>query len=296
MNLDELRAVQNGERATDSLQALRDSFYVDVADYVESLREERASHAESAADPFADPEVSRLTDEIEMAEQVAEAIYERRVGKIVKQASLAAAGMDGDTEGLTGEEQQLHDDLVARIEENKGHVLDVLAGEAVTTQGATGPGDERDTTGTGTDRDPVSPGDVPPEVEQAAGTGQQAGSSTPTDDSPGVDAADLMGDTPSTGESTAANAQSTPDDSAAAADDAAARDDGRPTDDPAAGAAGEPAPDRSTERETVRITRDVGEIFGVDEHVYTLESDDVVTLPAENAAPLLEREAAEKLE
>jgi len=51
MNLDELRAVQNGERATDSLQALRDSFYVDVADYVESLREERASHAESAADP-----------------------------------------------------------------------------------------------------------------------------------------------------------------------------------------------------------------------------------------------------
>ena len=46
----------------------------------------------------------------------------------------------------------------------------------------------------------------------------------------------------------------------------------------------------------MRITRDVGEIFGVDEHVYTLESDDVVTLPAENAAPLLEREAAEKLE
>ena len=50
------------------------------------------------------------------------------------------------------------------------------------------------------------------------------------------------------------------------------------------------------ERTTIRITRDVGEIFGVDERTYELASEDVVTLPEENAGPLVERGAAEKLE
>ncbi|MFB6104491.1 MAG: hypothetical protein ABEJ57_05320 [Halobacteriaceae archaeon] len=65
----------------------------------------------------------------------------------------------------------------------------------------------------------------------------------------------------------------------------------------------EPAPEPEPETEddpedraTVRITEDVGEIYGVDDRVYTLETDDVVTLPRENAGPLLERDAAESLE
>jgi len=51
-----------------------------------------------------------------------------------------------------------------------------------------------------------------------------------------------------------------------------------------------------TERVTLRITRDVGEVFGVDERVYDLAAEDVVTLPAANARPLLERDAAERVE
>jgi DNA replication factor GINS len=50
------------------------------------------------------------------------------------------------------------------------------------------------------------------------------------------------------------------------------------------------------ERTTVRITRDVGSILGVDEREYDLEREDVVTLPATNADPLVERDAAERLE
>ncbi|WP_233745454.1 DNA replication complex subunit Gins51 [Halobacterium bonnevillei] len=50
------------------------------------------------------------------------------------------------------------------------------------------------------------------------------------------------------------------------------------------------------ERTMVRVTDDVGEIFGMDEREYTLEADDVVTLPTENAEPLVEKGAAEKLE
>jgi DNA replication factor GINS len=49
------------------------------------------------------------------------------------------------------------------------------------------------------------------------------------------------------------------------------------------------------DRETVRVTEDVGDIFGVDEREYDLSEDDVVRLPAANAGPLIERGAAERL-
>jgi DNA replication factor GINS len=47
---------------------------------------------------------------------------------------------------------------------------------------------------------------------------------------------------------------------------------------------------------TVQITDDVGAIYGVDDREYDLASEDVVTLPSENAQPLVERGAAEKLD
>jgi len=50
------------------------------------------------------------------------------------------------------------------------------------------------------------------------------------------------------------------------------------------------------ERATVRITSDVGAIFGVDEREYDLASEDVVSLPVANAGPLVERDAAERID
>ncbi|MFC6766160.1 hypothetical protein ACFQE6_14505, partial [Natrinema soli] len=128
MNLDELRSVQSKERQKDSLQNLRPSFYQEVGDYIADLEDERDRAAEQADDPFSAPEVGRLTDEIETAKDVVEAIYERRMGKLVKQASLAAAGMAATDDGLTAEEADLFDDLVDRIGSNKTRVLDVLEG------------------------------------------------------------------------------------------------------------------------------------------------------------------------
>jgi DNA replication factor GINS len=52
----------------------------------------------------------------------------------------------------------------------------------------------------------------------------------------------------------------------------------------------------AVERTTVRITDEVGEILGVDQREYRLGADDVVTLPTANAEPLLDREAAERLD
>ncbi|MFB6303649.1 MAG: hypothetical protein ABEH47_00660, partial [Haloferacaceae archaeon] len=136
MNLEELRDVRRTERQRDGLQDLRESFYRDVAAYLADLKAERERAAERADDPFSDPEVRRLTDEIETAEDVVESIYERRVGKVVKRASFAAAGMTHDEEGLTDEERDLFDDLVARIERNRERVLESLDPDAAEAEAA----------------------------------------------------------------------------------------------------------------------------------------------------------------
>lgn len=272
MDLNELRAAQTRERASDGLQDLRDSFYEEVAEYIESLRERRDAAADEADDPFRSEEVQSLTDEIETAEQVAEAIYERRMGKVVKQASLAAAGMNTGMEGLTAEEKRLYRDLVERIEENKSHVLDVIAGDV---EPGASLGDEDEGASVDT---PLGGADS----TESARTSESADTVEPSAPEPPSPAMDEPGSSP----------ESTPSETSAAAamggDDDIAADEA--TDEPEA-VADEP----DTARTTVRITQDVGEVFGVDERAYDLRQDDVVTLPTENADPLVERDAAEKL-
>jgi DNA replication factor GINS len=56
------------------------------------------------------------------------------------------------------------------------------------------------------------------------------------------------------------------------------------------------APSGGAERVTVRITSDVDEFYGVDERRYDLDAEDVVQLPEANAKPLLQKEAAERLD
>jgi len=311
MNLDELQTAQSRERQTDSLQQLRESFYEDAGRFITQLREERSRAAERADDPFDAPEVRRLSDDIKTAERTVEAIYERRIGKLVKQASLEAAGMAADASGLTREEEDVFETLVSTIEHNRVRVLDeVVAGEAPSAAPAESPP---------TDPEPEPTGDV-----------EGASDSAPEpslDDPSGVDAADLMG---GTGTSTDDDSPATevpperagdadsgpaiPPDTPLETDDDAA-DVTAPDEDPDYGADPTPSPDSpvessdgsaradptpddqpTIERTTVRITRDVGEILGVDQRAYDLNSEDVVTLPTPNAEPLVDRDAAEKLD
>jgi len=136
MNLDELQSVRDRERQTDKPQQLRESFYADVGSFVEQLRTERDRAAERHGSPYAD-EVMRLTDEIDAAQQLVEDIHERRIGKVVKAASLEAAALSPEVDGLTTEEQALFDDLVADIEHHREDVLDTVEGETPTDTGAT---------------------------------------------------------------------------------------------------------------------------------------------------------------
>ncbi|WP_226041837.1 hypothetical protein [Natrinema sp. DC36] len=303
MNLDELRSVQSKERQKDSLQNLRPSFYQEVGDYIADLEDERDRAAEQSDDPFSAPEVGRLTDEIETAKDVVEAIYERRMGKLVKQASLAAAGMAADDDGLTAEEADLFDDLVDRIGSNKTRVLDVLEGV------------EGDAAGSGTDA-PVATdagptpagesGDPADQPGEQSSTGPAADVDPGTDDSGGVSPADVMGgeglggDGPPAGEADRTDENDAPDPTDARPEQSAAGPDSAvDTDSETGGPTAESGADGQADdvdRTTVRITSDIGDILGVDDREYTLSSDDVVTLPEQNAAPLIDREAAERLE
>ena len=325
MNLDELRSAQAKERRKDSLQHLRDSFYDEVGAYVADLRAARDRKAEQVSDPFDDDDVRRLSDEVETAEEVAEALYERRVGKVVKLASFAAADMSVDEEGMTTEERALFDDLVDRITENKSTVLDVLAGGSAAGEADVPTADETDAPaadrantptidGTsesvdGLDESAAEPtsngtlagamgGDGP-----ASGAGGEAARGTPEPDR--VDAADAAGG--SVDGSGGSDAGDDPASRAAVGDGGAAVGGG-----PGDGAAEPDAtgmdatgpsatePDvtgaATVERATVRITSDVGAIFGVDEREYELASEDVVSLPVANADPLVERDAAERID
>jgi len=131
MKLDELRSAQAKERRKDSLQHLRDSFTTTwpptsptcarPATAAPSRSQSRSPTTTCGGCRTRSRPPRRLRRRC---------TYERRVGKVVKLASFAAADMPVDADGMTTEERQLFDDLVDRISENKSRVLDVLAGEA----------------------------------------------------------------------------------------------------------------------------------------------------------------------
>lgn len=319
MNLDELRTVQTKERQKDSLQHLRDSFYEDVAEYITDLKAERTQAADAADDPFSDPEVSRLTDEIETAEEVVEAVYERRVGKVVKLSSFAAADMPVDEEGLTTQERDLFEDLVGRIGENKERVLAILAGER--DSGPASPPAGGDPVGAGpTDEPPEPTHDAPEQREPADTDAGPATEESPSRSEPavGMGVDDSPADPDAGSQDPPAPADLPPSNDAdeviggatEAADAPAPHADAEPTtpraDPPeealaaGPGGASEPAEEADespdAERTTVRITADVGTVLGVDDREYDLKSEDVVDLPSDNASALLQRDAAEKLE
>jgi DNA replication factor GINS len=266
VNLDELRSVQSAERQSDALQHLRDGFYQDAGEYVQELCEQRRVAAERAADPYGDEEVRRLTDEIETAKAVTEAIWEARIGKILREASLSATDMSASADGLTPEEAALFERVVEAIETNRETIQDALEdAESVPP----------DDPGSDPSSDDVSKETEEGERSQMEPTDQSDSPSTAPEElresSPGDGDGDVGSDTVQQGE---------PD---------------RSTSETSEDAAEGTALDRQ-DRVRVRITQDVGTIAGVDGREYHLATDDVAELPDANARPLVERDAAEVLE
>jgi len=374
MDLEDIQSARSRERRTDSLQPLADSFYAEAGEFVAELRAKRKEVAAEADDPFDSSEVRRLTNSIETAENTVEAIYERRVGKVLKLASLDAAGMSTDDDGLTPEERELFRTVTDAIERNRRQVIEGVAttendaGTSETAAASAGeptaaPDPTPDTnTDIGADADgahgteaPRADSDRAPEAPEPpteepaderatnsiaddvraeetrneprngngdgyeneegkaepmgaadamgapAGTASEPSTDSGRETDGGVSAADGRSEAATGTEDTATDPSVVPEPSAGARTDGEERtssEDGSR----AADADGEnrtPSMDGTTEtadRETVRITRDVGEIVGIDERVYELASEDIVQLPTANAKPLVDRDAAERLE
>jgi DNA replication factor GINS len=335
MNLEELQTARDRERQTDKLQQLRESFYSDAGEFIQQLRAERDRAADRAEDPFDAPEVNQLTDEINTAEQTVEAIYEKRVGKIVKAASFAAADLPAEADGMTAEEQDLFDTLVDNIKANREQVMATLAGEEPTqsdpVEQATEPAETgvsaADLMGTGeeTAADPA-----PPEPSQVPPDSPADSEGTPATDDPSSDAEpepaaptgsepaadhevpELQGDDhgPQAGTPEQSGTQATGQPPEVGNGDATSTPSGgerqeteRETHPEAATHQGEavrndggqPPEQPDVERRTVRVTDDIETFVGSDDRDYDLKQEDIVRLPEPNATLLIERDAAEQL-
>jgi len=195
--------------------------------------------------------------------------------------------MAADDEGLTAEEADLFDDLVDRIGSNKTRVLDVLEG----AEGGAG------ASGTDAPADDASP--VPSE-DRSADIGPAADADPGTGDSGGVSPRTLWAER-GWAETVRAETirRSTRRTEPMGTTHRIRRPTGRISQRPAPirmpasiRNRRNPLPVRGSackaddvDRTTVRITSDIGDILGVDDREYTLSSDDVVTLPEQNAAP-----------
>jgi DNA replication factor GINS len=271
MDLDQLQSVRDRERGTDDLQELRESFYEDATAFVRELRAERSAAAEAVDEPFDSPKVNRLTDRIRTAEQTLEAIYEKRVGKVVKAATFAAADLPAEADGMTAEEAELFETLVAEIRENREQVLGGVADaadeldEAAEMAQSESAMDAAEIMGSGNEESAQSDGDMP--------------DGDPPDGAPPDEAPPAPEDAPEPPE---------PDPPETAEED---------TGDERGTATDGEKPDRpDVDRERVRITDDVGAILGVDDREYDLAAGEVVTLPSANVEPLVEQGVAERLE
>ncbi|WP_128224192.1 DNA replication complex GINS family protein [Halobacteriaceae bacterium SHR40] len=328
MNLEELQTARDRERQTDKLQQLRESFYSDAGEFIQQLRAERDRAADRADDPFDAPEVNQLTDEINTAEQTVEAIYEKRVGKIVKAASFAAADLPAEADGMTAEEQELFDTLVDNIKGNREQVMATLAGEETQpepVEEATEPAETgvsaADLMGTGEetaeavpqppeqsreqpeqpatgDPSPPTENTTPPEPESQAPTGGQSGpeaddgASEPAEGAPeeaGPQATEYA--PPAAGERTEPTAREPDSKRDAGEQPKATAHQGEAV----RNDGGQPPGQQTVERRTVRVTDDIETFVGSDDRDYDLKQEDIVMLPEPNATLLIERDAAEQL-
>lgn len=314
MNLEELRSIQSTERTRDSIQHLRESFYDEVADYIAELQRRRVDAANEAEDPFESDEVQRLSDEIRTVRNVTEAVYERRLGKLLTRASLAAVeDVATDEEGLTAEERALFRDVINRIEKNKSNVLAVIEGKADgDIPGVAESEGERSVSESTTDGDAHSDAssDNDDSIEGSRPTlngaeTETGGSDERNDRSSGNNRLGRQSGDEASRDEQAMTDQSKERSGGAAIGGTTSHEQRRGSEDDTALSDGsshtsdtaDPTAQSSVDsRTTVKITSDIDRFFGVDEREYDLEPDDVVTLPTANATPLLQSGTAERIE
>lgn len=337
MNLKQLQSALQDERGSNRLQPLPEAFYADVETFTDELREQRDAAAEDAANAFDSQEVMSLSQKIQRAEETLEKLYNRRVGKIINQAVLAATGGTFDKEPLTANEETLYTDIIASVKENREESLSAISESAGGTEMFSS---DQKSTGTvsalaeeneeSSDEPSADEPDNSADDYMGSSSSSTNDSTTPNDgnsDAPtqsgGYSADVAFGDADTEPES-----EDAPDDTDSSeattsppapsdlheTEDVPTHPDTAETDDDFTDEfhtdetdntsdadsdedleradGGTTSPSEAVNRVTVQVTEDIGEVFGIDNRTYDLSKDDVVTLPQENAQPLLEKDAA----
>lgn len=135
MDIDRLEEIQQRERTSDALHELSESFYTDIADRIRALESQRAELLEDSDATGVPEDVQEVTEDIRRIRELTQGIYERRVGKLVRQASPEQDGPPPNDEKLTPEERALLNNVTTTLEETRTRILNrVLSSEADTTE------------------------------------------------------------------------------------------------------------------------------------------------------------------
>ncbi len=114
MDFEDLRLIQANERRSKGLQMLERSFYEKIGAYIGVLEDKRRDTGDS--------NVMMADNELRNAKSVVDDIFKRRIGKVIKMATIKAFGLDIHPEGATSVELELFEQLVDLIKKDKSRM------------------------------------------------------------------------------------------------------------------------------------------------------------------------------
>ncbi|PTD94006.1 hypothetical protein C9439_04710 [archaeon SCG-AAA382B04] len=115
VNLEELRDLLRKERRMDELTELDDNFYPQVGSYIKDLENEIDKKQE-------ENKKQMLRDERESAKRFIEKIFDRRIGKVIRLASLNTKGLSVKEKNMTIEEREIFTSLKDELKEGRKKV------------------------------------------------------------------------------------------------------------------------------------------------------------------------------
>lgn len=306
VTLREIQQKLNRERKSSDLQHLEADFYTQVGELLDKLYEERNEHIKTTNNPFQSREIQELSDKIQTIEDTVDALYQQRSGKIIDKAGFAAADMIDGINGATKEEEQLFENLVTTLTDARKNIATTID-EQRNVSVDMSLTNEQETPDTTTEHNTQKQVQSNTNTDNAGK--QKTRSVENGEPAINIDSDNLLSEdnnneenntsseqatTPSTNnnekdnetEPNVANRRNADNDIDVIPDETQDNTEIETTESNTA----------NIDRITVEIETSIGKIIGTDNREYTLEENDVVTLPKENASALISKDAAKKID
>lgn len=292
--LNEIKAVTRTEKQKSGLQELADDFYDRIETRLSELYEKRDAKIDEVDNPFQCTEIQQTVQRIESIENEVESLHRLRSAKILDKAGFVAAGMGEKPTGATPAEEEMFEELVTDLTRGRQNVINAID-------------PENSASGLAAQQSDTNPSESLSESSQGGSDSGGVSASEPAINIDDSEFAERNSDDANSGV-TASSADASTDDTepvqgdrepeqtrVSDVDNRVKRDDVAVIEEES-GEKGNPSRENDVERVTVKMKKSVGEILGVDDREYQLEENDVVTLPEQNASPLIDKEVAEQIE